>query len=161
MNVIHLPLVESNKILLPLLHIKLGLMKNLVKAMNQNGPAFCYLIDKFPNLSSTKIKEGIFVGPQIHSLFKDSYFDEVLKGDEKTAWDSFKLVATNFLGNRKSENYQQLVEDMLSCYKKLGCNMSLNIHFLHSHLDFFPENCGAVSDEHGERFHQQISNMEK
>jgi len=28
-------------------------------------------------------------------------------------------------------------------------------------LDFFPENCGAVSDEHGERFHQDISSMEK
>ena len=49
---------------------------------------------------------------------------------------------------------------MLS-YKKLGCNMSLKIHFLDSHLDFFPENLGAVSDEHGERFHQQISAMEK
>jgi len=39
--------------------------------------------------------------------------------------------------------------------------MSLKIHFLHSHLDFFPENCDAVSDEHGERFHQDISSMEK
>ena len=39
--------------------------------------------------------------------------------------------------------------------------MSLKIHFLHSHLDFFPEDCGAVSDEHGERFHQDISSMEK
>jgi len=39
--------------------------------------------------------------------------------------------------------------------------MSLKIHFLHSHLDFFPESCGAVSDEHGERFHQDISSMEK
>jgi len=28
-------------------------------------------------------------------------------------------------------------------------------------LDFFPENCDAVSDEHGERFHQDISSMEK
>jgi len=27
--------------------------------------------------------------------------------------------------------------------------MSLKIHFLHLHLDFFPENCGAESDEHG------------
>ena len=27
--------------------------------------------------------------------------------------------------------------------------MSEKIHFLHSHLDFFPENGGAVSDEHG------------
>ena len=39
--------------------------------------------------------------------------------------------------------------------------MSLKIHFLHSYLDFFPENRGAVSDEHGERFHQDISSMEK
>jgi hypothetical protein len=28
-------------------------------------------------------------------------------------------------------------------------------------LDFFRENLGAVSDQHGERFHQDISNMEK
>jgi hypothetical protein len=39
--------------------------------------------------------------------------------------------------------------------------MSLNVHFLDSQLDFFPENLGAVSDEHRERFHQDISNMEK
>ena len=39
--------------------------------------------------------------------------------------------------------------------------MSLKTHFLHSHLDFFPENCGAVSDEHGECFDQHISSMEK
>ncbi|GBN35972.1 hypothetical protein AVEN_248117-1 [Araneus ventricosus] len=37
--------------------------------------------------------------------------------------------------------------------------MSLKIHFLHSHLEFDPENLGPVSDEHGERFHQDISNM--
>ncbi|GBM63474.1 hypothetical protein AVEN_260906-1 [Araneus ventricosus] len=41
----------------------------------------------------------------------------------------------------------------------MGCNMSLKIHFLHSHLEFFPENLGSVSGEHGERFHQDISNM--
>jgi hypothetical protein len=28
-------------------------------------------------------------------------------------------------------------------------------------LDFFRENCGAVSDEHGERFHQDISSMQE
>jgi hypothetical protein len=39
--------------------------------------------------------------------------------------------------------------------------MSLKVHFLDSHLDFFPENLGVFSDEHGERFHQDISNMEK
>ena len=34
------------------------------------------------------------------------------------------------------------------------------LHILHSHLDFFPPNLGDVSDEHGERFHQDISTME-
>ena len=42
----------------------------------------------------------------------------------------------------------------------MGCNMSLKLHFLHSHLYFFPENLGDVSDEHGERFHQDIATME-
>ena len=39
--------------------------------------------------------------------------------------------------------------------------MSLKIHFLESHLDFFPKNLSEVSDEHGERFHQNIMAMEK
>jgi len=33
-------------------------------------------------------------------------------------------------------------------------------HFLSSHLDFFLENCGSVSDKHGEHFHQDIAAME-
>jgi hypothetical protein len=32
---------------------------------------------------------------------------------------------------------------------------------LHSHLDFFPDNCGMVNDEHDERFHKEIATMEK
>jgi len=32
---------------------------------------------------------------------------------------------------------------------------------LHSNLDFFPDNLGAVSDEHGEGFYQDIKEMEK
>ena len=39
--------------------------------------------------------------------------------------------------------------------------MSLKIHFLHSHLDFFPPKLGAVSDEYGESFHQDSSAMQK
>ncbi|KDR15402.1 hypothetical protein L798_08266, partial [Zootermopsis nevadensis] len=39
--------------------------------------------------------------------------------------------------------------------------MSFKMHFLHSHLDLFPSNCGDLSDEHGEHFHQDISAMEQ
>jgi hypothetical protein len=38
----------------------------------------------------------------------------------------------------------------------MGCNVSLKVRFLDPHLEFFPENLGAVSDEHGERFHQDM-----
>ena len=160
-SVQHPPLVESRKILLPPLHIKLGLMKNFVKAIDKTQAAFKYLRGKFPRLSEAKIKEGVFVGPQIRELLRDDAFDHALRGKEKTAWKAFQLVAINFLGNNKADNYRLLVENLLKAYKSLGCNMSLKIHFLHSHLDFFPPNCGAVSDEHGERFHQDIATMEK
>ena len=39
--------------------------------------------------------------------------------------------------------------------------MSVKIHFLHSHLEKFPENLGDVSDEQGERFHQDVKTMGK
>ena len=39
--------------------------------------------------------------------------------------------------------------------------MSIKVHFLHSHLDAFPENLEDVSDEGGERFHQDIQTMEE
>jgi len=68
-------------------------------------------------------------------------------------------VVTGFLGNRRADNYKNLVGKLLS-YQKLGCDMSVKIHFLSSHLDFFPENCGSISDEHGERFHQGIAAVE-
>ena len=99
MNVENQPLVEPSKILLPSIHLKLGLMKNFVKGMNQGETAFTYLWEKFPRLSEEKLKQGIFNGPQIRDLIKDEYFEKLLHDDEKAAWDSFKFVVKVFLGN--------------------------------------------------------------
>ena len=49
---------------------------------------------------------------------------------------------------------------MIEAFRSLSSRMSLKLHFLHSHLEFFPDNLGAVSDEHGERFHQDIAVVE-
>jgi len=125
MNVENQPLVELSKILLPFMHLKLGLMKNFLKAMNQEEAAFTYLQEKFPWLSKAKLKEGIFIGTQIQDLIKDEYFDKLLQGDEKAAWDSFKFVVKGFLGNRRDQNYEEFVNNLLPSYQKLGCNMSL------------------------------------
>jgi len=43
----------------------------------------------------------------------------------------------------------------------MECNVSLKIHLLHSLLNFFLPNLGAVSDEHEESFRQDFSTMEK
>jgi len=83
-----------------------------------------------------KLKEGIFIGPQTQDLIKDKYFNKLLQGDEKAAWDSFKFVVKGFLGNRRAQNYEELVNNLLQSYQKLGRNMSLKIHFLH--FGFFP-----------------------
>ena len=92
---------------------------------------------------------------------KDSAFDEVLKGQEKETWEVLKGVICRFSGNKRDDNYIRLVTLLLQKNQILGCNMSLKVHFLHSHLDFFPPSCGAVSDKHGERFHQNIAIVEQ
>jgi len=69
MTVEEQPLVKRSKILLPSMHLKLGLTKKKsVKAMKQEEAAFTYLRGKFPRLSETKMKEGIFIVPQIRDL---------------------------------------------------------------------------------------------
>ena len=77
------------------MHFKLGLIKNFVKAMNQEEAAFNYLREV--SQTEAKLKEGIFIGPQIRHLIKDQCFDKLIQGDEKSAWDGFKLVVKGFL----------------------------------------------------------------
>ena len=154
------PLVGMNKALLPL-HINLGLMKNFVKALHKYGAAFQHLSTVFAGLSAAKLKEGIFVGPQIRKVLKDTDFGELLNLKELTAWEAFKSVCSGFLGNTRVPDYQACIEKLLKSDEDMGCRMSLKIPFLQSHLNFFPPNLGAVSDEHGERFHQDITKMER
>jgi hypothetical protein len=65
-----------------------------------------------------------------------------------------------FVGNIKDPLYKETVRNMLDNFKLLGCNMSLKLHFLVSHLDYFPLKLGAVSEEQGERFHQDLKDVE-
>lgn len=161
-NVINLPLVDRDRIILPPLHIKLGIMKQFVKDLDHKGDCFKFISQKFPGLSTEKIKAGIFDGPQIRKLVKDNKnFIKSMNKLESNAWKSFELVMKNFLGNNRSKGYVQLVNSMLTNMKELGCNMSIKLHYLFSHLDKFPENCGDFSEEQGERFHQDIRTMEE
>ena len=73
-NIVNNPLVDRKNIILPPLHIKLGLMKQFVKALDRSGDCFRYICSTFPGLSYEKKKVGIFDGPQIRMLLRDQYF---------------------------------------------------------------------------------------
>jgi len=60
-----------------------------------------------------------------------------------------ETVSRYFLGNEEVKNCSEILQQLISLYSIMGCNMSLKLNFLHSFL-FFSENMGAVSDEHGE-----------
>jgi len=136
-------------------------MKNFFKAVNKYVTGFEYLEEKFPKLSDAKLKDGIFIGPQIPEIVNGDPFEHLLKETKKSSWLTFKAVCLNFFGNLKSENYMELVAELLNVYQNMGCNNSLKIHSLRSHLDISPPNLGAVSDENGEKFRQDISALGK
>ena len=145
-NVFNTPLVLTEKMYLPPLHIKLGIMKNFVKDMDKTGCGFEYVMNKCPNVSDAKIKEGIFIGPQIRDLMQDKQFDEDLNETERNVWLSFKRICKDFLGNLKAANYQDVVQDLLTSYKAVGCNISLKIDFLESRLDSVKSVTNTVKD---------------
>lgn len=160
-NVLKPPLVDVSKILIPPLHLKLGLMTQFVKALDKSGQCFVYMAKKMHTLSDAKLEAGIFDGPKIRQLFNDVTFTDNMTKKEHAAWSSFRDVCQNFLGNKKSPNYKKLVRDMIRSFQVLGCNMTIKMHFLDSHIDFFPDKLGDFSEEHGERCHQDMKDMEK
>lgn len=171
-------LVPNEKFILPPLHIKLGMFSSFTRALNKESEAFKALGEVFPKLTPAKIEAGMYVlfekklnsdnfdslgvfnGPQIDKLLKSDAFVSKLSPIERRAFNGMRNVVEYFLGNKRSENYKELVGEMLLAFKDMRVKMSLKIHFFESHLDFFPENCGGFSDEQGERFHQDINSME-
>ena len=136
-------------------------MKNFVKALDREGRGFAFLHQKFQQKSMEKFKAGIFDGPQIRELIKNTSFDNALNPAELSVWLSLKSVIVNFLGNHRSSQYWKVVDELMENFRQIGAHMSVRMHFLRSHLDYFPENCGDFSEEQGECFHQDISGMEK
>ena len=80
---------------------------------------------------------------------------------EKEAWICFKNVTNKFLGNNKDAGYENIIAKMISAFHKLGCLMNIKLHFLHSHLNYFPCNLEDFSEDQVKRFHQDTKDVEK
>ena len=106
--------MDSIKIYLPPLHIKLRLLKNFVKVLSPEGEAFQYLKEKFGAvLTGAKIRAGVFIGPQIREVVHESNFWQTLKELESQAWNVFVSVIKTFLWNHRSDRFVDLVEQMI------------------------------------------------
>ena len=129
--------MERSKIVFPPLHVKPGIMKQLVKALEKDGDCFKYICMKFPGLTIEKLKAEIFDGPQIRKLLNYANFCNFMNPAELSAWTAFTNAMKFFLGKTKAPNYKELVKTLLTSLHQLGANMSIELHFLHSHLAVF------------------------
>ena len=93
---------------------------NFVNALKRDEAGFQYLIKLFPKISYAKIKEGVFVGPDIRKLIDDNNFTKCLSATETAVWKSFKSFVRSFLGKRKSDDCRQIIGDLLRNYRKKG-----------------------------------------
>ena len=115
----------------PPIHIKLGLMKQILKAQDKEGKFIKDLRAAFPSLSEETVKQGKF--DRLHiSKMKDVHVTQMIVATEKKAWCAFNNKVKNFLGNNMSENYVELVDEVLAKYRDLLCNVSIKLHFLFS-----------------------------
>ena len=97
--------IQNRKVLSPPLHLKLGLMKQFVTALDKESAAFKYLRDFFPKLSAAKVKAGVFVESQIKKIMACKKFPKKLTRTEEAAWNNFVAVVRGFLENHNADNY--------------------------------------------------------
>ena len=74
-NVIHEPLADRDKVLLPPLHIKLGIMEQFLRALDKDGDCFKFICQKFCAVTHGKLQAAVFTGPQIHKVMRDIFFE--------------------------------------------------------------------------------------
>ena len=130
-------LVNRDLILMPPLHIKLGLVKQFIKSLNESDAAFIMLKTIFPKHTPAKLKGRIFTGPDIRKMFKSREFQLAMTEKQRRAWEAFGGVVNGFLGNKRAEDYVELIDNLIDSYRLCECRMSIKMHYLHSHLDFF------------------------
>lgn len=125
-------------------------VKTFGKALKTEKVCFKCLIVTFPGLSFEQIKAGVGDGPKIWQLVKNYHFywNYVITWKKKNA-GSLKDLIENLHGNKRSKSYTETVHELMEDYKMLACNISIELHFLKSHIPCFPESLGEASDEQG------------
>ena len=70
-------LVPTGNIGLPFLHIKLGLFQKFVKSLDKGSNCFKFISTSIKKLEA-KLLNGVFTGPEIRLLMKDTAFTKTM-----------------------------------------------------------------------------------
>ena len=100
-------------------------MNQYVKVLDKDEHCLRYLCVTFPGLREKKLKAGIFDGLKIYGI-DDHHCEKSMQ--------AFVDVVNKFLRNRKADHYMEIVNELLASFELYGCNMSIKIHVLFSHL---------------------------
>jgi hypothetical protein len=80
-------------------------------------------------LSEAKLKEAVFVAPDIRKIIFDQDCPLTMTEGERDAWITVISIVTKFLGNTNDPDYVTIAANMLDAFKVCGCLMNLKIHF--------------------------------
>ena len=119
--------ISVEKILLLPLHIKLGLLKQFVKALDPAGAAFQHIRQMFPSLPDAKFSGGIFVESQIKVMLANKDLEDKMSAVEKRAYAAITQIVQGFLSKSKSDNYKELVENLNVQYAEMKCRRYCNL----------------------------------
>ena len=100
-NIINPPLVDREKIIFPPLHIKLGFMKQFVKPLDKSERCFDYIFAMHFLVCIEKKKSGVFDGPQIRQLLRDTSFASSINLIEARTWMAFTKCGQRFPRKQK------------------------------------------------------------
>lgn len=155
-SIVREALIPANKFHPPPLHLKLGFFQILHK--NLNSEAKEYIKQMFPKKTA-----DVFTGPEISKICHNTEFVSVLNRTEKRAFLAFKNVSTYVLSSAQHSTLtkEEIVDEFFEAYKIMGCNFTYKMHLLRSHLDLFPDNIDTISDQHGEKLHQDMKPKEE
>ena len=117
-NVVSHSLVNLDMILLPSQHIKLGLKKNFVKALDKESQVFVFLEQKFLCVNETILTAGFFDGPHIRELLKNHNFDENMQDIER------KVHCIKFSRQSLKSRIRRVINELLNSYQALGARIS-------------------------------------
>ena len=114
-------------------------------------------------LSTAKLSNGVFTGPQIDRLCNSSEFEESLT---LTQWITFSAIVNCFkhvLAQpiESSDNAVEIVKKTIQGLETTGANYSSKMHYLHCHIDTLRAMQFKVTDQHGEKFHQTLRQFEE